>query len=834
MESDTGMDTICCICAELRPGDSCSPIERLPREKYENFIIETESTKNIDGTFKLCTTCKTHIQQQNKKPVRSQKEFLGLLDYPTNFREKVSEVCQPNKRISDEWKLGKLNKAENFLLKMVIPFVRVGHLPRGPYIKVKGDLIMISSDLKESMNKILPLDQNLIGVAFRRKIEYKGHYVEEYVDKNKIHAYFNFLKQFNHLYKDFVFDDEVFNAFESKTMNQVNTEFSAMVKDSEENENDTSCENDNIIRNPGKPQYATNSLIIDKYEAENVKSNVQKTVANKFADMVIQIENHYSSGILENDILLDPDDVIFDEDEEEDTDTFDKENFDNINLDELSIDDLENFDTFRVINHRLQPLLQVNTSSGCKCSVTKVVGSVIDLSAKLSKIQVEDSECVKVLQETINAARDFINSAKESLKMKTDCNHSYNEVTNFLNKMVFNKTMTPRDMKKYIERQTAQINNQLDKISVAPAEHGRWKNWGSDVFLEEKMFPDLFPYGIGGYFSTSFLSGQTMGFSNYIKSRLRSIDSKFRDDPIYLFFLLLVKEMVDTQRSEATFFRKATKAPKLNSKTLNDTKLEFLMRQNNVYNAHKQLRGSPMYYEDVKKRLMAFIRQKGAPTLFNTFSSAEFDWNRLALKLYEIKKKKKFSMEFIEMQTSAWKNKLISENVVLATSHFARRTNKLMSILTKQSFIEHGQVKYKVINYFYRVEFQARGAPHLHCMFWLEGENGETPPSLYSDEDTDAQEIISKISDFAKACMSGSHNDISCAEHKIQDDSCEDCQELKHLVQHYQTHSHRPTCLKKNKVVKIKSTEGHGKLDGVKEGEDLLIKSCRYNFLTNH
>ena len=82
--------------------------------------------------------------------------------------------------------------------------------------------------------------------------------------------------------------------------------------------------------------------------------------------------------------------------------------------------------------------------------------------------------------------------------------------------------------------------------------------------------------------------------------------------------------------------------------------------------------------------------------------------------------------------------------------------------------------------------------------------------------------------------MSGSHNDISCAEHKIQDGSCESCQELKHLVKHYQTHSHRPTCLKKNKVVKIKSTEGHGKLDGVKEGEDLLIKSCRYNFLTNH
>ena len=181
------------------------------------------------------------------------------------------------------------------------------------------------------------------------------------------------------------------------------------------------------------------------------------------------------------------------------------------------------------------------------------------------------------------------------------------------------------------------INEKLDRIAVAPGEHGKWKNWGSDIFLEEKMFPDLFPYGIGGYLSSAVLSGQNMGFSNYIKSRLRSINPKFRDDPIYVFFLLLVKEMVDTQRNETTYFRKATKVPKLNATTLRETEIEFLMRQNSVFTAHKHLRGTPMYYEDAKKKLMAFIRQKGAPSLFCTFSSAEFDWNKLALKIYETK-----------------------------------------------------------------------------------------------------------------------------------------------------------------------------------------------------
>ncbi len=40
----------------------------------------------------------------------------------------------------------------------------------------------------------------------------------------------------------------------------------------------------------------------------------------------------------------------------------------------------------------------------------------------------------------------------------------------------------------------------------------------------------------------------------------------------------------------------------------------------------------------------------------------------------------------------------------------------------------------KVIDYFYRVEFQQRGSPHIHCLFWV-----ENAPKLNEDnEDNDA------------------------------------------------------------------------------------------------
>ena len=62
-----------------------------------------------------------------------------------------------------------------------------------------------------------------------------------------------------------------------------------------------------------------------------------------------------------------------------------------------------------------------------------------------------------------------------------------------------------KELKKYIERQNEKIQTKLHKLSVAPAEEGKWKNWGADLYLEEKLFPALFPYGWGGFLSTCLL-----------------------------------------------------------------------------------------------------------------------------------------------------------------------------------------------------------------------------------------------------------------------------------------------------------------------------------------
>ena len=165
----------------------------------------------------------------------------------------------------------------------------------------------------------------------------------------------------------------------------------------------------------------------------------------------------------------------------------------------------------------------------------------------------------------------------------------------------------------------------FSKVSVAPGEEGTFQNWGKDIYLEEKCFPHLFPWGKGGFLSTCIAKKKPLGFAAYCRNRIKSIDPRFREDPFYIFFLLLIKEKIELKRCRETFLRQARKTPDLNRKHIAEIKAENLERYNRTYSTFKSMRGTSMYYEGIKKNCMATLRQKGSPTLFLTLSAAEFN-----------------------------------------------------------------------------------------------------------------------------------------------------------------------------------------------------------------
>jgi len=112
----------------------------------------------------------------------------------------------PEQFLTEEMSLSKL---ESHLLKLIIPFIRIAHIPGYGQYKVKGPMITVEADVTETLNeKVLPRQQELIPVALKRKLSYKGTVMEEMVSKSKVQAYFNYFKKFNHLFGDQILDME--------------------------------------------------------------------------------------------------------------------------------------------------------------------------------------------------------------------------------------------------------------------------------------------------------------------------------------------------------------------------------------------------------------------------------------------------------------------------------------------------------------------------------------------------------------------------------------------------------------------------------------------------
>ena len=747
--------------------------------------------------------------------------MLNFTDFKTQLESSIvrnpyqDSISKPHTR---------LNRLEHCLIKSVVPFMIIGHCPRGTYFKMKGSVVMISADVTSTLEKILPNKNTLIPVSFKRKLEYKGYYLQEYIDRVKWGLYFQFFRKNNHLYEDYQVGD--LEKYEEELCSTVDDK----TKDSDSNERDVEAE---------EVPMSQTSLILDKY-SEPVDT---RTYANKVGSMIYDYEQFYHIENEEEDeeiIIDDPEENCFPEDDREE---FEVENsfLEKLQKVDVALEDDEN----RVIISELEELFRSWEkksrlySADHYCYLVKTEAHLISKKNKLLGLKSNIEELQQLIDSALNEVDD---SLKETTKKRTEtvkCFHASDDLQDkWLDEILKANAESSSDrIRQFARDQVKQIEKNIqDLITVAPGAGGKFHSWGSDIYLEEKMFPQLFPYGIGGYLSSNLLQGSKMGFANYCKNRILSVNSKFREDLDYLFFLTIVKEQIQLRRSERTYLRKAAKVPSLTPASLSGTNQELLKKANTLYHHVRDLRGSAPYFQDTNKKLMAFLRQKGAPTLFVTLSAAEYAWDDLALKIYETVTNKPSTLEFIRSQSRSWRNKLLHDNVVQSTIHFSKRVEKIIAYLKKNPLLEHNGVKYRVDSHFVRIEFQARGAPHAHMLVKLIGENGEEPPSLlaYSEgEGPSMEDICSSIASFSTGVICGSATEATCENHESFEADCDSCISVKEDVVRYQNHRHKFNCHKKKKRIVITEDQGHGRFDGKQKSVALELKSCRFNFPRN-
>ena len=144
----------------------------------------------------------------------------------------------------------------------------------------------------------------------------------------------------------------------------------------------------------------------------------------------------------------------------------------------------------------------------------------------------------------------------------------------------------------------------------------------------------------------------------------------------------------------------------------NSANLERLIRHDEGYKFLRALRGSPPYFEKAKKDLFAIIHQLGIATLFCSFSSAETKWIHLRRILGKLVDGKNYTDD--ELENFNWEEKcrLIQSDPVTCARHFDYQFNTFLKTFLISNIAPLGKIK----DWFYRVEYQQRGSPHIHMM----------------------------------------------------------------------------------------------------------------------
>ena len=813
LERDTGFDTNCCICLELKSKDKVTNISNIPLALVKKHCIKNNNTQNTGGEYFACKDCRNKMTQKEQS-MNTNKEFFKNSDFPKSLYDEVAREIGPGGTTT-------LNKLEAFILKLVIPFVRVAHCPRGPYLQVRGNLILISSDVSQSLQAIIPREQQILPVAFKRKISYDGHYLAEFIDRKKIEIYFNWLKMNNHLYKDVDFSTDVLDQLED--LCNENLEPMLVSEKSENNDEDIDDEIDDEIdhifsenvelpwadgdnhEHPEKveawQQYST--LFQNKYD-EDLDT---KTWANRYAALIIHME--------ENNHILQPleiPDNIFNEDNED----FHSEdivfNHKTVNDEILPINNAESGDIFNL-----------DDESGLK---------TMNCPKENCETQLSEEESYETVAKPQNKKSSQKLGSSETV-LGSEGNKGGSSLLIDINKA--DESIEKDELGYTSKQKVTKLVSELEKISIAPGEHGEFQNWKQDIFIEEKAFPHLFPYGSGGYLSSCLSSGKNIGFSAYVRHRVRNADPKYRKDHVYIFFLLLVKEHVELKNCMSTYLRQARNTPGLTKNALDKARYHSLERYSRNFSVFKNMRGTAPYFEAAKKNCMATIRQKGAPTHFVTLSAAEYQWGGLLKSVYETVHKTVATDEIIENMSAGEKNKLITENVVQTTLHFQKRVDKLMQKIIEPGYLDENTSTDEVMSedikedrdqekscpcYFYRIEFQARGAPHVHGLLWLKDKQGHSPLAIINtSSDIDLEEKKNAIAAYHDKTIRCSHEDI------------ED-EDLREKIKRFQTHVCSFSCFKKKKTVTLKNTEGHAySLKAIRTGPILEnVPICRFKF----
>lgn len=303
-------------------------------------------------------------------------------------------------------------------------------------------------------------------------------------------------------------------------------------------------------------------------------------------------------------------------------------------------------------------------------------------------------------------------------------------------------------------------------LSVAPGECNSPLSVFQDKNAEFLAFPVIY---CGEARADNNSRRVPVHYSSICKWELRNVDRRCAKCIPNLFFKLKKLQLKQIQDKVMLAMRKCklqgkkyTAAQILDSQTA-----DSIVRLNEGFHVLRSLRGSPPYWEKAKKDIFAMIRQLGIPTWFCSFSAAETKWIPLLKTLGQLVENVSYTDEEISNMSWEQKSKLIKSDPVTCARYFDFRFQKFFAEVLCHKTHPIGIIE----DYFYRIEFQQRGSPHVHMLVWI-----KDAPTVQKNTYEEVAEFVDKY--------------ITC-----------DAQSADPHLINYQTHRHARTCMKKNKPI---------------------------------
>ena len=271
--------------------------------------------------------------------------------------------------------------------------------------------------------------------------------------------------------------------------------------------------------------------------------------------------------------------------------------------------------------------------------------------------------------------------------------------------------------------------------NIAPGEGSVPLSIFRDKYSEELAYPGIF---LGQKRAENEQRLVNVHYSDICKSELRRSDRRAAMCVENIFFktkklqmkILLGKSQIALRKCKGK--NRSLTAGQLKQKGI----LERLVHLDEGFKFLRALRGSPPYFEKAKKDIFAMIRQLGPATLFCSFSSAETQWTHLLRILGKLVDNREYSDNKLENLNWEEKCRLIQSDPVTCARHFDYQFNQFLRHFLMSSAAPLG----KIADWFYRVEYQQRGSPHIYMLIWL-----ESAPVYGCDDDEDVTSFIDEI-----------------------------------------------------------------------------------------